>query len=625
MLPRIFSSSARILAGNSLFNSYSSPSSSLISKFRTASIIRLNHTTEEFRRLPLGDQKTEFIQFSREKMRVGRENKFDSTGNGGSRGGYASRSSGGYGGSRSFGGGDRGGDRYGSSRGPSGGFGRSTNGNNFNKKDGFESGAPSKLQDVDWTRHKLEPVQKNFYKECKSVTKREQYEVDEWIASNQVTLQGTNVPKPVFEFNEVPIAEPILDLLNKNFQKPTVIQSISWPIAMSGRDIVSIAKTGSGKTLGFMLPAINHIANQPKRGYGDGPGVLVLLPTRELAQQVEEVSRDYCKAMGMNMCCLFGGAPKGGQARDLQRGVDVIVATPGRLIDFLATETTNLRRCSFLVLDEADRMLDMGFEPQIRKIVGQIRPDRQTMMFSATWPKEVRNMASEFQTDPAFLNVGSLELAANHNITQHIEILEESEKQPRMLQLLDGILKTSEPKTIVFVETKRKADEITKSMRREGWPVMCIHGDKGQSERDWVLKQFKEGKIPVLFATDVAARGLDVSDIKYVINYDYSNNSEDYVHRIGRTGRSDRKGDAYTFFTPANASKARDLIKILEEAKQKVPEKLYQMSQNSRGGGNGRGHKRPYGNSNGGGYDKRPRYNNGSSYGGNSHGGNNRW
>jgi len=447
--------------------------------------------------------------------------------------------------------------------------------------------------------------------------------VDQWLADNQVTLQGKNIPKPIFEFREAPLPETILSLLLGNFKKPTVIQGISWPIAMSGRDIISIAKTGSGKTLGFMLPAINTILNSPKRRSDDGPTVLVLLPTRELAQQVEEVSRDYCKASGISMCCLFGGAPKGGQARDLQRGVDIIVATPGRLIDFIATNTTNLQRCAFLVLDEADRMLDMGFEPQIRKIVGQIRPDRQTMMFSATWPKEVRNMASEFQTDPAWLNVGSMELAANHNITQHIELIEENEKQPRMLQLLDGILKTTEPKTIIFVETKRKADDLTKNMRREGWPVMCIHGDKGQSERDWVLRQFKEGKNPVLLATDVAARGLDVSDIKYVINYDYPNNSEDYVHRIGRTGRSDQTGDAYTFFTSSNGPKARDLIKILDEAKQKVPERLREMANNSRGGGGGRGFKRPYNNGGGSNFDKRPRF--GGNSGGGSYGGGGRW
>jgi len=290
------------------------------------------------------------------------------------------------------------------------------------------------------------------------------------------------------------------------------------------------------------------------------------------------------------------------------------------------------------VLDEADRMLDMGFEPQMRKIVSQIRPDRQTMMFSATWPKEVRTLAADFQTDSAFLNVGSMELSANHNITQKIEIMEEQEKQRRLMELLDEILKQDECKTIIFVETKRKADELTRNMRKDGWPALCIHGDKNQNERDWVLNEFKAGSTPILLATDVAARGLDVNDIKFVINYDYPNNSEDYVHRIGRTGRRDKKGTAYTFFTTTNAPKAGDLVKVLQEAKQTIPEPLYNMMNmrggksfgNRRygapyGGGGNRGVKREFGGSSNG-YDggmKRGRFDNtnNSSSGGASWGG----
>jgi superfamily II DNA/RNA helicase len=410
-----------------------------------------------------------------------------------------------------------------------------------------------------------------------------------------------------------------MDLLYGKFQKPTCIQSISWPIAMSGRDIISIAKTGSGKTLAFMLPALIHTTKQGPRTRYDGPSVLVLLPTRELAQQVQEVSIDFCKALGLSMTCCFGGASKGPQARDLERGVDIIVATPGRLLDFLDNGTTNMKRCSYLVLDEADRMLDMGFEPQIRKIIGQIRPDRQSLMFSATWPKEVRTMATDFQKDAAFLNVGSLELAANHNITQVIDIVEEAGKQQRMMKLLNDIMNQPECKTIIFVETKRKADDLTRWMRRDGWPTLCIHGDKNQGERDWVLNEFKGGKTPLLLATDVAARGLDVDDIKFVINYDYPNNSEDYVHRIGRTGRRDKKGTAYTFFTPQNASKARDLIKVLEEAKQEVPQQLKDMSARGGGGGGGPryGAKRSYGGGGGGGgFEKRGRFDGGGGGGG---------
>ncbi|KHN76035.1 putative ATP-dependent RNA helicase DDX17, partial [Toxocara canis] len=519
-------------------------------------------------------------------------------------GGYGGSNDRGYGGSggRGFSGGS-----YGGRGGGGSGFGGGSRGGGT---------AGGSLRSIDWSRENLRPLQKNFYREHPTVTRRDQYEIDAWYQQNQVTLEGKDIPRAVFEFTEANFPTVITDMLYATFQKPTTIQSISWPIAMSGRDIVSIAKTGSGKTLAFILPAIVHTAGQPARSHRDGPSVLVLLPTRELAQQVQEVAKDYCKAMGQSLTCLFGGAPKSGQARDLERGVDIIIATPGRLMDFLETGKTDLKRCTYLVLDEADRMLDMGFEPQIRKIVSQIRPDRQTLMFSATWPKEVRKLAMDFQTDPAHLNVGSLELAANHNITQLIEIMDESNKQQRLMTILSQIMNQPECKTIIFVETKRKADDLTRWMRRDGWPALCIHGDKGQSERDWALGEFKSGKTPILLATDVAARGLDVDDIKYVINYDYSNNSEDYVHRIGRTGRCDKRGTAYTFFTYSNGPKARDLIKVLEEANQNVPPELYEMAKTAGGGSGGRsryggggGFKRSYGgSSSSSSYGKKPRY-----------------
>ncbi|VDM59050.1 unnamed protein product, partial [Angiostrongylus costaricensis] len=428
-----------------------------------------------------------------------------------------------------------------------------------------------RLRDIDWSKENLKPIQKNFYHEHATVTRRDQYEIDQWIAENQVTLDGRGIPRPVWEFSEASFPNELTDLLYAKFQKPTVIQSISWPIAMSGRDIISIAKTGSGKTLAFMLPAIIHTTKQAVRGRYDGPSVLVLLPTRELAQQVQEVSIDFCNALGLKLACLFGGASKGPQARDLERGVDIVV-----YVFF----------CQALIY-------------------------------------KVRTLASDFQRDAAFLNVGSMELAANHNITQFVDVLEEHAKQSRMMQLLNDIMNQPECKTIIFVETKRKADDLTRWMRRDGWPTLCIHGDKNQGERDWVLSEFRAGKTPIMLATDVAARGLDVDDIKFVINYDYPNNSEDYVHRIGRTGRRDKRGTAYTFFTPQNAPKAKDLIKVLEEAGQTVPQPLRDLqgragTGNSRGrwaGSSGGGMKRGYSGSDD--YSgKKGRYDNGGGYGG---------
>ncbi|XP_061555641.1 probable ATP-dependent RNA helicase DDX17 isoform X3 [Phycodurus eques] len=337
----------------------------------------------------------------------------------------------------------------------------------------------------------------------------------------------------------------------------------------------------------YLLPAIVHINHQPYLERGDGPICLVLAPTRELAQQVQQVACDYGKSSRIKTTCVYGGAPKGPQIRDLERGVEICIATPGRLIDFLESGKTNLRRCTYLVLDEADRMLDMGFEPQIRKIVDQIRPDRQTLMWSATWPKEVRQLAEDFLKDYVQINVGALELSANHNILQIVDVCMDSEKDNKLIQLMEEIMAEKENKTIIFVETKKRCDDLTRRMRRDGWPAMCIHGDKSQPERDWVLSEFRSGKAPILIATDVASRGLDVEDVKFVINYDYPNSSEDYIHRIGRTARSNNKGTAYTFFTPGNLRQARDLIRVLEEARQAINPKLLQLVDTGRGGGGG--------------------------------------
>merc|ERR1740129_232503 len=289
--------------------------------------------------------------------------------------------------------------------------------------------------------------------------------------------------------------------------------------------------------------------------------------------------------------CVFGGASKGPQLRDIERGSEIVIATPGRLIDFLESEKINLRRTTYLVLDEADRMLDMGFEPQIRKIIEQIRPDRQVLMWSATWPREVQQLANDFlHHSYIHINIGSQDLSANHNILQIVDVCDEWQKEQKLARLLEEIGCENGAKILVFTETKRKCDELTRLMRKDGWPAMCIHGDKQQKEREWVLGEFKQGQTSILVATDVAARGLDVDDVKFVINYDHPNNSEDYIHRIGRTGRKGNTGTSYTLFTPGNAPKAKDLVSVLSEAKQVVNPKLQELSSfRGRGGGGGGG------------------------------------
>lgn len=336
-----------------------------------------------------------------------------------------------------------------------------------------------------WDLERLLKFEKNFYQETSAVIRRSSEDVENFREDHYITVKGDKVPKPIFQFDEVSFPDQILSVMKKNgWNKPTPIQAQGWPMALSGRDVVGIAQTGSGKTACFLLPGMVHIKAQPRLERGDGPIVLVMVPTRELAQQVQQVAEEFGRACGFRNVCCYGGAPKGPQIRDLERGAEICIATPGRLLDFLEDRRVNLKRTTYLVMDEADRMLDMGFEPQIRKVVDQVRPDRQTLMWSATWPKEVQILAKDFLRNYIQVNVGALELHANHNIKQYIEILEDWQKESRLTELLRDFGRS---KTLVFVETKRKVDELTWTLRRSGYQAVAIHGDKPQREREYVL------------------------------------------------------------------------------------------------------------------------------------------
>jgi len=344
---------------------------------------------------------------------------------------------------------------------------------------------------------------------------------------------------------------------------------------------------GAPRTDGF-LTSLALLAFQPYLKPGDGPIVLVLAPTRELAVQIKEECDKFGASSEIKNTVVYGGVSKKTQIGVLRSGVEIVIATPGRLIDHLETGNTNLKRVTYLVMDEADRMLDMGFEPQLRKIVGQIRPDRQVLMWSATWPKEVQNLARDYLQDYYQVTVGSLDLKGNKDITQIIEVCGDGDKYRKLLTHLKDTL-TPKDRVLVFVETKKGCDMLTRSLRMDSFQARAMHGDKSQDERDWVLKQFKSCEAPLMVATDVAARGLDVNDIRMVVNFDFPNNMEDYVHRIGRTGRAGKKGTAISFFVAdKNGRMARELIDILSRTEQHIPPELMTLK-NSTGGGRGRG------------------------------------
>ncbi|CAO3681519.1 ATP-dependent RNA helicase dbp2 [Rhizopus azygosporus] len=401
----------------------------------------------------------------------------------------------------------------------SGGNNYNNNSGGYRSQNGYQQNQHSGgLQDIDWDLSALPKFEKNFYTEHPDVAQRSLEEIEAIRNAANMTVTGYGVPKPIKKFEEANFPSYVMQEIAKlGFAHPTPIQCQGWPMALSGRDVVGVAETGSGKTLAYTLPAIVHINAQPLLQPGDGPIVLILAPTRELAVQIREQCDKFGATSRIKNTCLYGGTPRGPQIRDLARGVEICIATPGRLIDMLEAGKTNLKRVTYLVLDEADRMLDMGFEPQIRKIVNQIRPDRQTLMWSATWPKSVERLAQQYLKDFIQVTVGSLSLSASINISQSVEVCTQAEKRGKLIVQLERIMEQpeNERKTIIFTSTKRTADEITRFLRQDGFPALAIHGDKQQNERDWVLNQFRSGDHPIMVATDVASRGIGMYTYLY--------------------------------------------------------------------------------------------------------------
>lgn len=449
------------------------------------------------------------------------------------------------------------------------------------------SGLGANLRAIDWNTVALEPFQKNFFTVNTAVKSRSDQQIDEFRKQFEIKVYGNSrgivsVNRPVENFKEANFPSYIMkELSAAGFAKPTPIQSQGWPMAMSGEDVIGIAKTGSGKTLAFLLPGIVHINAQPLLKANDGPIVLILAPTRELAIQIKGEADKFGYTSSIRNTCVYGGAPRGDQARQLRSGVEIVIATPGRLLDFLESETTNLRRVTYLVLDEADRMLDMGFEPQIRKVLSQIRPDKQTLLWSATWPRagQVKRLTREFLRDPIRVTVGSEDLSANKDVKQIVHVV--SDKHEKDEHLTEILRQYSKEKMLVFANTKRMCGDLAWELKQMGYSASAIHGDMAQGKREHVLGQFKGGSVQIMVATDVASRGLDIPNVGVVVNYDFPigrGGVEDYIHRIGRTGRAGKKGLSFTFFTLDNAKNARELVKILKDADADVPEDLQIMA-----------------------------------------------
>jgi len=428
------------------------------------------------------------------------------------------------------------------------------------------------------------PFEKCFYTIHEKTDLMSKEEVESYKKLHNITLYGKGKKKfkPLLTFAELGFSKKIMKIC-ESFERPTPIQAQCWPILASGRDVIGIAETGSGKTLAFTIPALAHIKSRNKLETAkprSGPIMLVVAPTRELAMQSQVVLEKASEFLKIKSVCVYGGVSKQYQRDALQTGVDVVVATPGRLIDLMEEGNCHLGEVSYLVLDEADRMLDQGFERDIRKIISKTHPQRQNALFSATWPDSVREIAEEFLKLPVKVTIGSDDLAAGTRIKQIVEVVEDRQREQRLKELLNEYHSDRKNRILIFVLYKKEAGRIEANLRKCKWNCTSIHGDKNQLSRIEAVEQFKSGKVPLLVATDVAARGLDIPDVDYVINFSFPLTIEDYVHRIGRTGRAGKSGTAHTFFQSCDKARAGELVKVLKDANQEVPKEMLSFDLN---------------------------------------------
>jgi ATP-dependent RNA helicase RhlE len=359
----------------------------------------------------------------------------------------------------------------------------------------------------------------------------------------------------VTDFASLGLSQPVLAAISDaGYTQPTPIQEQAIPLIVQGRDVMGLAQTGTGKTAAFTLPIVDRLIDGPRR-----TRVLVLTPTRELCIQVEESVRKYAAHSPLGVVPVYGGVPLEPQQKKLRAGVDIVVATPGRLIDHLERQNVVFDDLEVLVLDEADRMLDMGFAPQINKIVDQIPTYRQTLLFSATMPPEVEALARKYLRKPVVVQVGRRSGVAN--TVTHAVYPVPGPKKPALLATL--LEKEDMDSVLVFVRTKHGADKVARHLEDAGITATAMHADKTQPQRVRALEDFKSGKVRVLIATDIAQRGLDISGITHVINYDVPQQAEDYVHRIGRTGRAAKEGDAFTFMAPDEIAMVRTIERVI--------------------------------------------------------------
>ena len=373
-------------------------------------------------------------------------------------------------------------------------------------------------------------------------------------------------------FQSLGLSQPVLQALElKGYDTPTPIQMQSIPTVLSGRDLLGIAQTGTGKTAAFMLPSIDRLARSDRGARKKACRMLVLAPTRELAGQIAKSARDYGALSGLTVAVVVGGTSVGKDRQNLARGVDILVATPGRLVDLVDQRALALDEVEILVLDEADQMLDLGFIHALRKIVALLPRKRQTLLFSATMPKSIQQLAAQYLTDPAQVSVAPAATTAER-VDQFVCFIGQKEKQALLtMSLRKGLESREMDRVLVFTRTKHGADRVVKKLVQSNIRANAIHGNKSQPQREKALAEFREGKVRVLVATDIAARGIDIPGVSHVINFELPNVAEQYVHRIGRTARAGAAGVAIAFCASDERDYLRDIQKLTRITLQQVP------------------------------------------------------
>ncbi|CAB3227329.1 unnamed protein product [Arctia plantaginis] len=438
------------------------------------------------------------------------------------------------------------------------------------------------LPPIDHSEIEYEPFEKNFYTPHEDIENLTSQQVEELKKNLGVKISGPDPPRPVSSFAHLGFDEQLMRAIRRSeYTQPTPVQAAGVPAALSGRDIIGIARTGSGKTAAFLWPLLVHIMDQKELAPNDGPIGLILAPTRELAQQIYMEAKRFGKVYNIRCVCCYGGGSKWEQVKALEGGgAEIVVGTPGRVIDLIKCKATNLQRVTYLVLDEADRMFDMGFEPQVRSICNHVRPDRQALLFSATFPRRVERLARDALHDPVRVQHGAAGEASDL-VRQHVRIFNKPEE--KWSWLLHNLVEfLSAGSVLIFVTKKLEAEQTAANLGVQQYDALLLHGDMEQADRNKVITAFKRKENNILVATDVAARGLDIPHIRTVVNYVVARDIDTHTHRVGRTGRAGVQGDAWTLLArDKDKDFAGHLLRNLEGVQQEVPEELMQLAMQS--------------------------------------------